>query len=342
MNYFFVFQNKTFHEEHQGGYLWAPQYGNSGRTASHWSKMKEVKRGDVIIHSYKKQIIAISVAKKDVYVAKKPVELSNDWQTDGWRVDTQYIVFPNPIITSNYMEELLELQPQTSAPFNRLGRGNTGYLFEATREMYEFIIAQTATYPQNENALKQALELVNQIEHPQNKVSEVEVVMELEAFKANILSVDKLAILLKETKPHKSQKTEVEVLYRSPYLKKMVKRMANGICQMCGEKAPFYDRNNEPYLEEHHVKQLAKGGSDTMDNVVAICPNCHRRVHVLKKDEDVIILEKMAKQNNNRYQRLLAYIEKMQNEQSINSLEEDMLQLMELQNEDSPNTNRSN
>ena len=90
MNYFFVFQNKTFHEEHQGGYLWAPQYGNSGRTASHWSKMKEVKRGDVIIHSYKKQIIAISVAKKDVYVAKKPVELSNDWQTDGWRVDTQY------------------------------------------------------------------------------------------------------------------------------------------------------------------------------------------------------------------------------------------------------------
>lgn len=39
---------------------------------------------------------------------------------------------------------------------------------------------------------------------------------------------------------------------------------------------------------------------------------------------------------------MIAYIEKMQNEQSINSLEEDMLQLMELQNEDSPNTNRSN
>ena len=56
----------------------------------------------------------------------------------------------------------------------------------------------------------------------------------------------------------------------------------------------------------------------------------------------MIILKKMAKQNNNRYQRLIAYIEKMQNEQSINSLEEDMLQLMELQNEDSPNTNRSN
>lgn len=67
------------------------------------------------------------------------------------------------------------------------------------------------------------MELVNQIEHPQNKVSEIEVVMELEAFKANILSIDKLAILLKETRPHKSQKTEVEVLYRSPYLKKWLR-----------------------------------------------------------------------------------------------------------------------
>lgn len=41
-------------------------------------------------------------------------------------------------------------------------------------------------------------------------------------------------------------------------------------------------------------------------------------------------------------QRLPAYIEKMQNEQSINSLEEDILQLIELQNEDSLNTNKSN
>ena len=72
MNYFLYSKIKTFHQEHQGGYLWAPQYGNSGRTASHWSKMKEVKRGDVIIHSYKKQIIAISVAKKMCMWRKSP------------------------------------------------------------------------------------------------------------------------------------------------------------------------------------------------------------------------------------------------------------------------------
>lgn len=51
MNYFFVFQNKTYYEEYRGGYLWAPQRGNTGRKESHWKKMKEVRRGDIIIHS---------------------------------------------------------------------------------------------------------------------------------------------------------------------------------------------------------------------------------------------------------------------------------------------------
>ena len=64
--------------------------------------------------------------------------------------------------------------------------------------------------------------------------------MELEAFKANILSVDKLAILLKGKQSRINRmKTEVEVLYRSPYLKKMVKEDGNGIYQMCGEKRRF-------------------------------------------------------------------------------------------------------
>jgi 5-methylcytosine-specific restriction protein A len=34
-----------------------------------------------------------------------------------------------------------------------------------------------------------------------------------------------------------------------------------------------------PYLEVHHVKWLALGGSDTVSNAVALCPNCHRLMH---------------------------------------------------------------
>lgn len=80
---------------------------------------------------------------------------------------------------------------------------------------------------------------------------------------------------------------------------------------MCGEEAPFHDKNDEPYLEEHHVKRLADGGSDTMDNVVAICPNCHRKMHVLNDEVDMIVLEGIAEQNERQYQRLLAYAKKL-------------------------------
>lgn len=103
------------------------------------------------------------------------------------------------------------------------------------------------------------------------------------------------------------QRTETTIYYRNPYLKEIVKRIAEGKCQYCGNEAPFQDKNNEPYLEEHHVKRLADGGTDTIDNVVAICPNCHRKMHVLNEETDMIILEGIAAQNENRLKRLLAY-----------------------------------
>ena len=105
----------------------------------------------------------------------------------------------------------------------------------------------------------------------------------------------------------KKYKADSTVYYRDPYLKEMVKRIAKGTCQLCGNKAPFYDKNNEPYLEEHHVIQLSDGGEDKMNNVVAICPNCHRKMHVLNDKNDVITLHKMAENNERMLERILAY-----------------------------------
>ena len=100
---------------------------------------------------------------------------------------------------------------------------------------------------------------------------------------------------------------ETTEYYRDPHLKELVKRIANGKCQCCGSDAPFRDKYNDPYLEEHHIKRLADGGSDTIDNIVAICPNCHRKVHVLDDASDRIILYKKAEENANYMKRMLAY-----------------------------------
>jgi len=54
----------------------------------------------------------------------------------------------------------------------------------------------------------------------------------------------------------------------------------NGFCQKCGKEAPFKRASDEtPYLEVHHIKRLADGGEDTVENAIAVCPNCHRQLH---------------------------------------------------------------
>lgn len=75
------------------------------------------------------------------------------------------------------------------------------------------------------------------------------------------------------------------------------KECARGICQLCGEPAPFKDKNGSPYLETHHIVWLAAGGADSVDNTIALCPNCHRKMHVINDPMDVKVLLEKAKKN---------------------------------------------
>lgn len=78
------------------------------------------------------------------------------------------------------------------------------------------------------------------------------------------------------------QKTNVvtSLYVRSPYIAEFVKRQAKGICQDCHQFAPFVSKTTgEPYLETHHIIPLFLGGKDTIENVIALCPNCHRKRH---------------------------------------------------------------
>lgn len=55
---------------------------------------------------------------------------------------------------------------------------------------------------------------------------------------------------------------------------------AKGCCEECEKPAPFIrKKDNSPYLEIHHIIPLSVGGEDSLDNVIALCPNCHRGKH---------------------------------------------------------------
>lgn len=71
----------------------------------------------------------------------------------------------------------------------------------------------------------------------------------------------------------------VNVRLRSRTVHLYVLRRAEGYCEGCGQEAPFDRSDGEPYLEPHHTRRLADEGPDDPRDVIALCPNCHARVH---------------------------------------------------------------
>lgn len=66
---------------------------------------------------------------------------------------------------------------------------------------------------------------------------------------------------------------------RDPRVKAYVLHRAKGRCEACSNPAPFKTPLGHDFLEVHHMKPLAEGGSDRVQNAVALCPNCHRAMH---------------------------------------------------------------
>lgn len=90
---------------------------------------------------------------------------------------------------------------------------------------------------------------------------------------------------------------------RSQYVREFALRMAHGVCQGCEEEAPFYNKQNQPFLEVHHLTRQSDGGPDDPENVIAVCPNCHREVHE-GKEGDKLNNELKAKARNRNKQYL--------------------------------------
>lgn len=67
---------------------------------------------------------------------------------------------------------------------------------------------------------------------------------------------------------------------RNPDVVAEVLLRANGKCECCKLSAPFNRaKDGTPYLEVHHKVLLSENGEDTVENAIAICPNCHRKKH---------------------------------------------------------------
>ncbi|SFB80084.1 5-methylcytosine-specific restriction enzyme A [Marinospirillum celere] len=106
------------------------------------------------------------------------------------------------------------------------------------------------------------------------------------------LDDDELLRRAKNARKKASRRVVFQNVYgRNRYVAEYTKRRAKGVCHLCDEPAPFSDEKGKPYLECHHIDWVANDGDDTLENTVALCPNCHRKMHIKKDPNDIRFLK---------------------------------------------------
>ena len=62
-------------------------------------------------------------------------------------------------------------------------------------------------------------------------------------------------------------------------LRVQVHQRENGRCLRCKRKVYLSTRNPFDLMHAHHLKYRSQGGADSVDNLVALCGECHDLLH---------------------------------------------------------------
>ncbi|MER2556592.1 MAG: HNH endonuclease signature motif containing protein [Candidatus Competibacter denitrificans] len=161
------------------------------------------------------------------------------------------------------------------------------YISNSNSCFIEYAVSKTKILPQMINAHSVgAIEFLSRVigEKTPNPIFAYNSVIENEKImqgKLKHISNKKLSELAQSYDPIPLKiETRTSMFLRNPYVAEQAKRLAEGRCQDCGNPAPFVNKStNELFLEVHHIIPLSQGGKDILKNVVALCPNCHRKRH---------------------------------------------------------------
>lgn len=147
--FYWVNQGKTYKEEKEGGYLWAPLKNQSGNSLFHWDNMDKINPGDIIFNYKKGFICGYCIAKSHAYKSKQPKEFSEDlgWEQEGRMIDAVYYQGTNKLTIDDVYRSLKDLLPKKYNPINLSYingnpkiKANQGYLYELNEACGNFLL----------------------------------------------------------------------------------------------------------------------------------------------------------------------------------------------------------
>lgn len=164
----------------------------------------------------------------------------------------------------------------------RVINGSDGFDQVPAEDSYEAIVDRYPEHFTGEAVSLARLRLEREREHFAPTADEAE----FEKRVAELRSRQSMKLPAGSQEPERRKVTSIAII-RDPAVKAYVLKLAGGLCELCRSEAPFIHQNGYPFLEVHHVKPLAEGGSDRVSNMVAVCPNCHRAAHLSADAENL-------------------------------------------------------
>ncbi len=304
MSVYYAFQGETYQQERAGSYVWSPQLNSGGKKNAGYTMMTNIRKGDFILHNCNGKVMSISIAKDDYYEANQPRELldaltSVQWSNEGYRVDTEYFDFDNPLITTDYSAWLAAHYIDGSA-FTKLGRGKQQYMCHLADEHAVFLLEKAISI-QNDNSV---------LRHLQNALSEI--VGEKDS-EYDAIEMDTINERVEDTTPGNkpswsgkkerqatttSSKTGREVPKRDTQIAADALTRADYLCEYNNSDRTFIRKNGTPYTEPHHLIPISKYRDfeyslDIMENIVSLCSHCHNLLHYGRFEDKKPLLEKL-------------------------------------------------
>lgn len=290
MPIFYVHQKQTYSEERRGGFVWSPQKTMTGQEHVGFSNMTLIHRGDFILHHCKGDILAIGKATSDCYKATKPKSLVGAWDNQGYKVDVAYFDL-RPLYVLNYEKQLSKIHNAGKGnAFTYEGRPSQFYMCVLTNEQAFFLLNHILAKQTNETAIAIVNEALAVVREDYEFDDDIESIDEAQSIDAAIESGN-----LPPSPSRKGLKKQIETIQSSTTNRVVPKRdatvaisalcIADHKCEVNKAHMTFTRKKTAiPYMESHHLIPISRFRDfnyslDVEENIVSLCPICHRLLH---------------------------------------------------------------